>query len=82
MTFRSLLTLFLVSCVALAAAFLGCGGAACFRNSDCHNGYGCRSGACELLIVPDAGDAGDASDTSDAASSDGSTDLGAAGATQ
>jgi len=76
MTLRSLLALFLVLSVALAAAFLGCGGAACFRNSDCSNGYGCKTGTCQLLVVPDAGDAGDG------ASEAGSSDLGAAGATQ
>ena len=47
--------------VAIVAAFAGCGGAACFRNSDCNSGYGCKSGSCQLLLPPstDVGDAGD-----------------------
>ncbi len=80
MTLRSLLAMLLVFSVALAAAFMGCGGSACFRNSDCNNGFGCKTGTCQLLNPPDAGDAGDASDITDA--SDGSADLGTAGATQ
>jgi len=77
MTLRGLLALFLVFSVALAAAFMGCGGAACFRNSDCNNGFGCKTGTCQLLVIPDAGDA-----SSDDAGDGGGTDLGAAGATQ
>lgn len=78
MMLRSLLALFLVFSVALAAAFTGCGGSACFRNSDCNSGFGCRTGVCQLLNPPDAGDAGDASDDA----GDAGSNLGAAGATQ